>query len=106
MGDSNCKSNKLSEEKILRLSKWIDTYLQVTKTAQGDKRELPDIEIYNIRFREIINNVYLTVVKNDDYIWVQNAINNGLITEEEFICFLNTPIKNTIGFGHFSEGYP
>ena len=49
---------------------------------------------------------YLTVVKNDNYIWVQNAIDNGLVTEEEFIRFLNTPIKNVIGFGHFSEGYP
>ena len=103
---SGCKSNKLSEEKILRLNKWIQTYLEVTKTAQGDKRELPNIEIYNTRFREIINDVYLTAVKNDDYIWMQNAIDNGLITEKEFIRFLNTPIKNTIGFGHFSEGYP
>ena len=41
----------------------------------------------------------------DDYIWMQNAIDNSLITEEEFIHFLNTPIKNTVGFGHFSEGY-
>ena len=39
-------------------------------------------------------------------IWMQNAIDNGLITEEEFIRFLNIPIKNTIDFGHFSEGYP
>ena len=37
---------------------------------------------------------------------MQNAIDNGLITEKEFIRFLNTPIKNTIDFGHFSEGYP
>lgn len=55
---SGCKSNKLSEEKILRLSKWIYTYLQVTKTAQGEKQELPDIEIYNKRFREIIKGEY------------------------------------------------
>lgn len=103
---NNCKSNKLSEAKILRLSKFIDIYLDIMKTAQGKKRELPNIEIYNIRFREIINDVYLTTVKNDDYIWVQNAIDNGLITEEEFIRFLNTPIKNIIGFGHFNEGYP
>ena len=58
------------------------------------------------RFREIINDVFLTVVKNNNYIWMQNAIDNGLITEEEFIRFLNIPIKNTIDFGHFSEGYP
>ena len=51
---SGCKSNKLSEEKILRLSKWIHTYLQVTKTVQGKKRELPDIEIYNIAFRKLL----------------------------------------------------
>ena len=51
---SGCKTNRLTEEKILNLSKWIDTYLQVTKTAQGEKGELPDIEIYNNRFRQIL----------------------------------------------------
>lgn len=51
---SGCKTNKLTEEKILNLSKWIDTYLQVTKTAQGKRKELPDIEIYNNRFRDIL----------------------------------------------------
>lgn len=56
---SGCKSNKLSEEKILRLREWIHTYLQVTKTVQGKKKELPDIEIYNIAFRKVINEVYL-----------------------------------------------
>ena len=56
---SGCKSNKLSEEKILRLREWIHTYLQVTKTVQGKKKELPDIEIYNIAFRKLINEVYL-----------------------------------------------
>ena len=56
---SGCKSNKLREKKILRLREWIHTYLQVTKTVQGKKRELPDIEIYNIAFRKVINEVYL-----------------------------------------------
>ena len=37
---SGCKSNKLSEEKILRLNKWIHTYLQVTKTVQGKKKRI------------------------------------------------------------------
>lgn len=52
---SGCKSNKLSEEKILRLSKWIHIYLEVTKTTQDKKRELPDIEIYNQKFRYILH---------------------------------------------------
>lgn len=51
---SNCRLNKLNERCILNLSTWIHTYLQVTKTQQGHKRELPDIEIYNQRFREIL----------------------------------------------------
>ena len=89
---SGCKSNKLSEEKILRLSKWIHTYLQITKTAQGKKKELPDIDIYNERFREILNDQYL---KNyhDDYIWIQNAFEHGLITKDEVIDYLNAPLK-------------
>ena len=37
---SGCKSNKLSEEKTLRLRKWIHTYLQVTKTVQGKKKRI------------------------------------------------------------------
>lgn len=53
---SGCTNNKLSEEKILRLSKWIHTYLQVTKTMQDKKKKLPDIELYNIKFREILLN--------------------------------------------------
>ncbi len=51
---SGCKLNKLSERAIINISTWIDTYLQVTKTPQGKKEELPDIEIYNERFREIL----------------------------------------------------
>ena len=74
---SGCKSNKLSEEKTLRLRKWIHTYLQVTKTVQGKKRELPDIEIYNIAFRKVINEVYLkkdfeSVNKNKCLYWTIN----------------------------------
>ena len=74
---SGCKSNKLREEKILRLNKWIHTYLQVTKTVQGKKRELPDIEIYNIAFRKVINEVYLKkdfefVNKNKCLYWTIN----------------------------------
>lgn len=51
---SNCKLNRLSERAIMNLSNWIDTFLQVAKTAQGKKQELPDIEIYNTRFRQIL----------------------------------------------------
>ena len=93
---SGCKSNKLSEEKILRLNKWILTYLQVIKTVQGKKRELPDIEIYNIAFRKVINEVYLK--KDFDDLWICTAFEHDLITEEELINFLNTPIKNFYGF--------
>lgn len=93
---NNCKSNKLSEEKILRLRKWIHTYLQVIKTVQGKKRELPDIEIYNIAFRKVINEVYLK--KDFDDLWIRTAFEHDLITEEELINFLNTPIKNFYGF--------
>ena len=38
----------------MNLSNWIHTFLQVAKTAQGKKQELPDIEIYNTRFRQIL----------------------------------------------------
>ena len=93
---SGCKSNKLSEEKILRLREWIYTYLQVTKTVQDKKRELPDIEIYNIAFRKVINEVYLK--KDFDDLWIRTAFEHDLITEEELINFLNTPIKNFYGF--------
>lgn len=52
---SGCKLNRLTERAIINLSTWIDTYLDVMRTTQGKKSELPDIEIYNKRFREIIN---------------------------------------------------
>lgn len=94
---SGCKSNKLSEDKILRLSKWIHTYLEVTKTAQGKKRELPDIEVYNAVFREIINAEYLESRRVDDFAWAKAALKHGVITKEEFIKFLNAPIKNIWG---------
>lgn len=97
---SGCKSNKLSEEKILRLREWIYTYLQVTKTVQDKKRELPDIEIYNIAFRKVINEVYLK--KDFDDLWIRTAFEHDLITEEELINFLNTPIKNFYGFPSWS----
>lgn len=98
---NNCKSNKLSEEKILRLRKWIHSYLQVTKTVQGKKRKLPDIEIYNIAFRRVINEVYLKK-DFDDFLWLRPAFEHGLMTEEEIINFLNTPIKNLYGFPSWS----
>ena len=67
---SGCKTNKLTEEKILNLSKWIDTYLQITKTAQGEKGELPDINIYNNRFRQILikYSSSFEMVKNMDFL--------------------------------------
>ena len=55
---SGCKSNKLNEAQILRLSKFIDIYLDIMRTAQGKKSSLPDIEIYNLRFRKILNQFY------------------------------------------------
>lgn len=51
---SGCKLNRLTERAIMNLSTWIDTYLQVIKTQQGKSRELPDMEIYNQRFRDIL----------------------------------------------------
>ena len=51
---SNCKNNRLSERAIMNLSNWIDTFLQVARTQQSKPRELPDIEIYNERFRDIL----------------------------------------------------
>ena len=51
---SGCKLNKLTERAIMNLSTWIDTWLQVIKTKQGKSKQLPDIEIYNNRFRELI----------------------------------------------------
>ncbi len=51
---SGCKLNKLTERAIMNLSTWIDTWLQVVKTKQGKSKPLPDVEIYNNRFRELI----------------------------------------------------
>ena len=51
---SGCKLNKLTERAIMNLSTWIDTWLQVIKTKQGKSKQLPDVEIYNNRFRELI----------------------------------------------------
>lgn len=51
---SDCKLNRLSERAIMNLSNWIHTFLQVARTQQGKPRELPDIEIYNKRFRDIL----------------------------------------------------
>lgn len=50
----NCKSNKLNERTIMNLSTWIHTYLEVMKTPQGKKNELPDVEVYDERFRKIV----------------------------------------------------
>lgn len=55
---SGCKSNKLNEAQILRLSKFINIYLDIMRTAQGKKSSLPDIEIYNLRFRKILSRFY------------------------------------------------
>ena len=55
---SGCKSKKLSERTIINLSTWIDTYLDVMKVPQGNKGPLPDIEIYNNRFKEILMDNY------------------------------------------------
>lgn len=54
---SDCKLNRLSERAIMNLSNWIHTFLQITKTTQGKKQELPDIEIYNTRFRQILEKI-------------------------------------------------
>lgn len=51
---SNCKSNKLNERTIMNLSTWIHTYLEVMKTPQGKRSELPDVKIYDEKFREIV----------------------------------------------------
>ena len=55
---SNCKLNRLSERAIRNLSHWIYTWLQVTRTPQGKQRELPSVEIYNERFRELLHNIW------------------------------------------------
>ena len=51
---SNCKLNKLSEKSIMRLSKFISKYLKIIKTKQDESGELPDVSIYDERFREIL----------------------------------------------------
>ena len=94
---SGCKSNKLNEEKILRLSEWIHTYLQVTKTVQGEKRKLPNIEIYNERFRQIAYKIHMQTAF-DEYSWAKTALELGIITEEELVRYLNPPIKDTWEF--------
>lgn len=50
----NCKLNKLNERTIMNLSTWIHTYLEVMKTPQGKRCELPNVEIYDERFRKIV----------------------------------------------------
>ena len=94
---SGCKSNKLNEKKILRLSEWIHTYLQVTKTVQGEKRKLPNIEIYNERFRQIAYKIHMQTAF-DEYSWAKTALELGIITEEELVRYLNPPIKDTWEF--------
>lgn len=89
---SGCKLNKLTERAIMNLSTWIDTYLQVIKTQQGKSRRLPDIEIYNERFRMILNQQYMNTCY-DDLSWAKTAFEFGLITREELVDYLNTPIK-------------
>ena len=56
---SNCKSNKFTERQKLNLDEFIKTWLYVMKTKQGKESELPDIEIYNERFRKLVflNNI-------------------------------------------------
>lgn len=51
---SGCKLNRLTERAIINLSTWIDTYLDVMRTTQGKKSKLPDIEIYNNCFKDIL----------------------------------------------------
>lgn len=51
---SNCSENQFNEEKLLNLNRWLRTYLEIIKTPQQKIQNLPDIEIYNKRFREII----------------------------------------------------
>ena len=94
---SGCKLNKLTERAIINLSTWIDTYLQVIKTQQGKSRALPDIEIYNQRFRAILGNEYVKRCK-DDYTWAKTALEQGLITNEELVRYWNNPFKD---FGYY-----
>ena len=51
---SGCRLNCLTERAIINLNTWINTYLDIFRTTQGKKSELPDIEIYNRRFRDIL----------------------------------------------------
>ena len=51
---SGCKLNRLTERAIINLSTWIDAYLDVMRVTQGKKTELPNIEVYNQKFRDIL----------------------------------------------------
>ena len=62
---SNCSTNHLSERAIMNLSTWVSTYLDVMKTKQGKSQALPDIEIYNQRFKEILVQTVPYGIKSD-----------------------------------------
>ena len=63
----NCSTNHLSERAIMNLSTWVVTYLDIMKTKQGKSKELPDIEIYNQRFKEILTQTGPYGLKSDIY---------------------------------------
>ena len=54
---SNCKNKNLSEKSIDNVSKFIDSKIKMMRQDKANLKDLPDIEIYNKRFREIIKNI-------------------------------------------------
>ena len=51
---SNCKKSKPDERAIENITTFINAYLKILKADKPKMEELPDIEIYNERLREII----------------------------------------------------
>ena len=51
---SNCKYNKPDERAIENITTFITAYLEILKADKPKVEELPDVETYNQRFREIV----------------------------------------------------
>lgn len=51
---SNCKKNNFTEKQKLRLDEFIKIWLDVMRTKQGKARDLYDIQIYNKKFHQIL----------------------------------------------------
>ena len=52
---NNCSSNQPDEKAILNVSNFIDKQIKLMNNYNSNSHDLPNIEIYNERFRKIIN---------------------------------------------------